>query len=280
MENKFRHTSGGVSVVTVIGGVDPRVVPAGGCAAWILPAGPTGAGFARSVLKAVFAELRMPAVTTYDAAVALSELATNVHLHAYGGEAPTRPPLAGLPELWAYVRWRARPEVVFAVYDSAPWQGPLPDGRLRPSPYAEGGRGFEVVDALTAEYGGEWGVHRTRSRLGAGPVPGKAVYFTVPVPPGLVAPRPSPARRTAEEIHALLAARGLGPLQLAIGYGMAVICVRAGVHVWVREASISYRAPGRGTVRHPPYDRLEVVERIVGHCTDLDAANAPDRRRR
>ncbi|MEV5747860.1 ATP-binding protein [Actinoallomurus sp. NPDC052308] len=259
-------------MVTAIGGVDPNVVPAGGCAAWPLPPGPTGAGFARGVLKAVFGELRMPAVTTYDAAVALSELATNVHVHAYGGAIPAYLPIAGLPELWAYVRWRVEPEVVFAVYDSAPWRGPVPDGRLRPPPYAEGGRGFEVVDALTTEYGGEWGMYRTRSRLGAGPVPGKAVYFTVPVPAGLVTPGESTTRRTAEEIHALLAARGLGPLQLAIGYGMAVICVRAGMHVWVRDGSISYRAPGLGVVRHSPYDRVEVVERIVRHCAELDTA--------
>jgi hypothetical protein len=261
-------------MVTAIGGVDPKVVSAGGCAAWPLPPGPTGAGFARQALKAVFGELRMPAVVTYDAAVALSELATNVHLHAYGDQVPAHPAhpaIAGLPELWAYVRWRVRPEVVFAVYDSAPWRGPVPDGRLRPPPYAEGGRGFEVVDALTAEYGGEWGLYRTRSRLGAGPVPGKAVYFTVPVPPGVVTPRTSTARRTAEEIHALLVARGLGPLQLTIGYGMAVICVRAGVHLWVRDGSITYRAAGLGVVRHPSYDRVEVAERIVRHCADLDA---------
>jgi hypothetical protein len=267
-------------MVTAISGVDPKVVPVGGCAAWPLPPGPAGAGFARSVLKAVFVELRMSAVTTYDAAVALSEVATNVHLHAYGGDVPVHPPMAGLPELWAYVRWRVRPEVVLAVYDSAPWRGPLPDGQLRPPPYAEGGRGFEVVDALTAEYGGEWGVHRTRSRLGPGPVPGKAVFFTVPVPAGLLMPRTSPALRTAKEIYALLAARGLGPLQLATGYGMAVICVRAGMHIWVREGSISYRAPGLGTVRHPPYDRVDVVERIVGYCADLDAGDGRDRRHR
>ncbi|MCW2946159.1 MAG: ATP-binding protein [Actinoallomurus sp.] len=69
--------------------------------------------------------------------------------------------MAGLPELWAYVRWKARPEIVFKVYDSAPWRGPVPwrgpgpYGLLRPPPDAEGGRGFEVVDALTAEHGGE-----------------------------------------------------------------------------------------------------------------------------
>lgn len=42
----------------------------------------------------------------------------------------------------------------------------------------------------------------------------------------------------------------------------------------------SYRAPGIGIVRHSSYDRIEVVERIVRHSTDLDAAVAPDGRRR
>jgi hypothetical protein len=220
----------------------------------------------------VFGELGMPAVTAYDAAVALSELATNVHIHAYGGKAREPRAVAGLPELWAYVRWRVRPEIVFKVYDSAPWRGPVPYGLLRPPPDAEGGRGFEVVDALTAEHGGEWGVHRTRSRLGAGPVPGKAVFFTIPMASSRVFPKKVAARQAAEEMRALLTARGLGRTQMAIGHGMAVICVRAGMHIWVRNCSISYCAPELGTVSHPPYDRIEVVEQIVRHCTDLGTA--------
>lgn len=182
-----------------IGGVDPGVVRAGACAAWPLPPDEGGAGFARAVVKAVCAELRMPATAAYDASVALSELATNVYLHAYGGRGVAAPPsvagapgrpryvvnggLGGLPELWAYVRWRTRgapggcwePEIVFMVYDAAPWRGPSPaEAAAMPSPvYAEAGRGFQLVGALAAEYGASgactgpargWARRRCRAR--------------------------------------------------------------------------------------------------------------------
>jgi hypothetical protein len=34
---------------------------------------------------------------------------------------------------------------------------------------------------------------------------------------------------------------------------------------------VSHPPHGLTTVSHPPYDRIEVVEQIVRHCTDLDA---------
>ncbi|MGH3388303.1 MAG: ATP-binding protein [Actinomadura sp.] len=254
---------------------DARDVGLGGFPAWPLPFDATGARAARAVVRSVFHAVGMPAGLTQDMVVAMSELATNVYAHAFGGTAPAVPPSAGLPELWAYLRWGARPELVLKVFDSAPWLGPATAGSLRPPPTAEGGRGFEVVSALTAEYGGTWGIHRTRSRLGGCPVPGKAVFVAVPIPPGCVAgglrPAPKPGRQVAEEVYALLSARGMGRMQGSAGDGMAVICVRAGLHVWVLGESISYRLPGCGGVRHLLSDGVEVVEQIVRHCADLDA---------
>src|SRR5262249_27769095 len=120
----------------------------------------------------------------------------------------------------------------------------------------------------------------TRSRLGVCPVPGKAVFLAVPIPPGCPAgslrPVPKPGRQVAEEVYALLAARGMGRMQGAAGHGMAVICVRAGGHVWILGESISYRLPGRGGVRHVLYDCVEVVEQIVRHCEDLDAETSAE----
>lgn len=254
---------------------DVRDVGRGGFPAWSLPFDATGARIARTLVRAVFEAVGMPAGLTHDVAVAISELATNVYAHAFGGVAPAVPPMAGLPEIWAYLRWAPHPEVVLKVFDSAPWLGPIREGSLRPPPTAEGGRGFEVVSALMEEYGGQWGMHRTRSRLGGFPVPGKAVFLTVPIPPGCPAgalrPLPKPGRQVAEEVYALLAARGMGRMQGSAGHGMAVICVRAGVHVWVLGESISYRLPGHGGVRHVLSDGVEVVEQIVRHCADLDA---------
>src|SRR5262249_17875076 len=143
----------------------------------------TSAKMARSVARTVFGAVGMPAEVTYDVAMAMSELATNVYVHAFGGAAPKAPPVAGLPEIWAYLRWGSHPEVVLKVFDSAPWHGSMPEGPLRPPPAAESGRGLAVVNALAAEYGGRWGIHRTRSRLGGFPVPGKAVFLAVPIPP-------------------------------------------------------------------------------------------------
>lgn len=82
------------------------------------------------------------------------------------------------------------------------------------------------------------------------------------------------ARQAAQEVYGLLAERGLGQMQGSYGYGMAVICVRAGVHVWIREDSLSYTVPERGTRRHVLGDRIEVAEQVVRHCADLDAAHA------
>lgn len=254
---------------------DAQDVRSGGFPAWPLPFDATGARIARSVVRTVFDAVGMPAGLTHDAAVAISELATNVYVHAFDGAVPAVPAVAGLPEIWAYLRWGAHPEVVLKVFDSAPWQGPVTKGALRPPPMAEGGRGFELVNGLMAECGGRWGIHRTRSRLGAFPVPGKAVFVTVPFPSDCPAeslrPAPKPGRQVAEEVYALLAARGMGRMQGSAGHGMAVICVRAGVHVWVLGESISYRLPGCGGIRHVLHDGVEVVEQIVRHCEDLDA---------
>jgi histidine kinase-like protein len=278
-----------IATATPLNGRDAQDVGRGGFPAWPLPFDATAARVARSLVRTVFDAVGMPAGLTHDMAVAISELATNVYVHASSassanlprptsqGAARELPPATGLPEMWAYLRWGRRPEIVLKVFDSAPWHGPITEGSRRPPPTAEGGRGLEVVSALTAEYGGRWGIHRTRSRLGACPVPGKAVFLAVPIPAGCRAGLLRPVRKTgrqvAEEVFGLLAARGMDRMQGSVGHGMAVICVRAGLHVWVLGESISYRLPGSGGVRHVLSDGVEVVEQVVRHCADLDAAD-------
>src|ERR1700740_1011400 len=74
----------GVIVVTaapVISG-DPGDVRVGGFPAWPVPLDATGAGIARSLVRAVFGVLGMPAELTYDTALVISELATNAYVHA------------------------------------------------------------------------------------------------------------------------------------------------------------------------------------------------------
>jgi two-component sensor histidine kinase len=162
-----------MATVAGVGG-EPEDVRCGGFPAWPLPLDATGAAVARSLVRSVFKALGMPTEMTSDMAVAISELATNVYLHALRGAGSGDSRATGAPEMWAYLRWRTRPEVVLKVFDTAPWHGPVSrgsdgQGPPRPAPEAEGGRGLEVVHALTATYGGHWGVHRTRSRLGAEP---------------------------------------------------------------------------------------------------------------
>ncbi|MEU0520840.1 ATP-binding protein [Streptosporangium sp. NPDC006007] len=247
----------------------------GGFPAWPLPLDGKGVEVARSAVRAVCGEFGIPSDLTYDATVITSELVTNALVHAY--RTVRVRPLVGGPEIWAYLSRRAHPEIVIKVFDSAPWRGPIHHPALRPPWDAPNGRGLEVVNALTAECGGRWGVHPTRGRIGAWPTSGKAVFFTLPIPDGSgralpVSSEPRSPRQSAERIHALLGARGLRP-QLSADRGMAVICARPGVHVWIREDSLSYRLPGREVVRHPCFDEIEVVERVVRHCEEFAEVN-------
>lgn len=258
---------------------NPPLLAGGGFPAWPLPLDGKGVEVGRSVTRAVLSEFGMPSELVYDAVVIASELATNALRHAY--RTVRERPLAGGPEIWAYLSRRVRPEVMIKVFDSHSWYGPAGLCPTRPPWDAAGGRGLEVVDALTAEYGGRWGVHPTRCRLGAWPTSGKAVFFTVPLPgasahdgPSWAEPRPH--RQSAERIYALLAARGLRPhLSTADDADdTVVICARAGVHVWVRADSLSYRLPGQGVVRHPSLDEVEIVEQIVRHCEEFTVVSA------
>ncbi|MGI5164083.1 ATP-binding protein [Spirillospora sp. CA-253888] len=246
-------------------------VAGGGCAVWGLPPDGTCAAVARSHVRAVMRALLVPEPLVSDAATMVSELATNVFVHALDGRPPPTMPLAGLPELYMYRRGN-EPELVIKVYDSAPWRGAFPSEPLRPGWGAESGRGFEVVNALTAEHGGRWGVHRSRSWLGAAPLSGKVSYFTLPVPwsQGVQAPVRD-ARQAARELEAVLATRGLGPLTRCEGWDMAVVSVRAEITVWARPRGIFLTTPCTGTVRHHLDEVTEVAEVIVRCNEDLDA---------
>lgn len=238
--------------------------------AWPLPPGPMAAGAARSIVRDVFGEFDIPPDVVDDAQLIISELAANAIVHGDRERA----------EVWAYVRGWNDPQIVFKVFDSAPWRGPadLPWSPAEPSD-APGGRGLTLVSALTAALGGHWGVHPTRCRLGARPISGKAVFFTVPLPEGRLPDAASrPVWSPHERICALAAARGLRPRVVA-GHEMTVVVrFAAGPSVWVSEDSLSYCAgPGRGAVRYPVSDVVEVVEEIVRHCEDLAATGSAPR---
>ncbi|NKZ05509.1 ATP-binding protein [Actinomadura latina] len=230
--------------------------------AWPLPPGPKAAGTARAIVRSVFDELGIRPVALDGAQVIVSEIATNAVVHGARDRV----------ELWAHISHRTRPAVTVQVFDAAPWRGP---GEF-PAPPAEpsdacGGRGLLLVNALTAENGGRWGVHPTRSRLGPDPLPGKAVYFTIPMPAASPAP-PAPAPWPVHErVRALADARGLRP-RVSLGPDAAVIHFTVGLWVWVKGESLLYERPGHGVVRHPVSDAVEVVEQIVRHSEELATA--------
>ncbi|MEU5881309.1 ATP-binding protein [Spirillospora sp. NPDC047279] len=144
---------------------------------WALPRGPGCAGHARSVLADSLTSLGVTRDIICDAQLMVSELVTNAHQHASDH---------GPHELWVYLGERtgtraaqcqsATPavrEVRCAVFDGHA------DARLPGYSWTSGdcGRGLSIVRELSE---GRWGVLRTLSRLGP-PVPGKAVWFAVPV---------------------------------------------------------------------------------------------------
>jgi anti-sigma regulatory factor (Ser/Thr protein kinase) len=172
--------------------------------AWPLPPGPQAAGTARAIVRSVFGELGVSAAAIDSAQTIISEIATNAVVHGARDRV----------EMWARVSHRIRPAVTVKVFDAAPWRGPgeFPVPHAAPSD-ACGGRGLLIVDTLTAEVGGRWGVHPGRSRLGPEPLPGKAVYFTVPLPrtsPAPADPAPWPAHERVVEAVERALARGRG----------------------------------------------------------------------
>src|SRR2546423_324481 len=95
------------------------------------------------------------------------------------GREATGAPVAGVPELWLYLRRAAdRWELVCKVFDSlAGWKCGSPPGPEGAPAYAGGGRGLQIVAGLS---GGRWGHHLSRSRLGDWKVPGKAGWVSHP----------------------------------------------------------------------------------------------------
>ncbi|MFB4301942.1 ATP-binding protein [Actinomadura sp. NTSP31] len=226
---------------------------------WALPADATCAAFARARLSATMRGLRMPDVLVCDAATMVSELVTNVHRHASGT----------VSELYVY-RTGERAEIVAKVFDGAPWKGAVPAAR-RPLPLDEGGRGFEVVNALAAEHDGRWGVHRSRSRLAFAPITGKAVYFALPMVGVALPVLCKDPVGAMSELEAALSGRGLRALHRCQGWDMAVLSVRAEITVWARRHGFVVTMPSVGTVRYPLWDVTEVAEAVVRCHEELDA---------
>jgi hypothetical protein len=234
---------------------------AGAFPAWPLPPGPAAAGFARFIVRSVLAELAVPPAVAGDAQTIISELATNAVVHGDRERA----------EVWAYLSRHPAPHLTLKVFDAAPWRGsgavgPADVAALitgEPASDACGDRGLMLVNALTEEAGGCWGVHRTRRRLGPGPVSGKAVYFTVPLREASAVVLPPPmSGPVAERLCELGGVRGLRA-RVSHSAGVTVVHFGAGLWVSVNDGSLLYELPEHGVVRRPSSDVIEVVEQMV-----------------
>lgn len=261
-----------------------RMVQTRVCCAWTLPGDPTCAGAARRLFRQVAGELALGGEAVDDGVTMVSELAANT-LHANQRQ------LSADPELWIYLRGAGQHmELVCKVFDTLPgWAHGNVPGRtvLRAPTDATSGRGLEVVHELS---GGRWGHHLTRSRLSGMGIPGKAVWFALPMPAAgaLVGGRhPVTASDAMTELEKDLSTRGFaGRLVRADDQAadMAVLSIASGLTVWCRSAAAWLRAPGAAEQQWSYFDLVEVSEQAVqahemivaAADGDLPGGRAPD----
>ena len=271
-----------------------RMVEAGVCSTWPLPADPTCAGIARRMFRRAADGLLFDPAVVDDGVSMVSELASNT-LHAQREqraqswqdaarqqpEAQPGPPAYTTPELWLYLRGAQQGrELVCKVFDTFPgWlRGNVPGRGLRRAPAdAMSGRGLDVVHEVSR---GRWGHHLTRARLAGFRVRGKAVWFAVPAPePPDSAPASWPpggpgapgylrmsAREAMTDLERGLAARGFGGTMVRAddtAGDMAVLSVCSSLTVWCRRGRAWLRVPGRTGMQWSFGDLVEVAEQTV-----------------
>jgi len=255
-------------------------VSVGSCAASALPLEATCAGLARCLFRAAAEAVGLPDELSYDGATMASELAAN-SLHGHENiqfDSVLGGAVAGTPELWLYLRRvDGEQELVCAVFDSLPaWKdGRVPDP-TQPVPVdAVSGRGLRVIHELS---GGRWGHHLTRARLGGWRVPGKAVWFALPVPSGSALERfqrPQPGScQAASALERMLGERGIGHIVRADApaSSMSVLSIRRGLTVWCRSRVVSWTGRTGGREWRAFSDLVDATEQIVRAHEELASA--------
>ena len=255
-------------------------VAVGGCAAAALPLDSTCAAFARRLFREAAQDVGVPADLAHDGATMASELAANtLHAHAniqYNGFPDY--PVAGAPELWVYLRRVAGgQELVCKFFDSLPgWKLGVSPDPASVNLDSEDGSGLLVVEGLSE---GRWGHHPTRARLGGWKVPGKAVWFAVPVPVARALhrfQRPMPGScDAASELQLMLDERGIGERIVradAPSSGISVLSIRRGLTVWCRSRMVSWTTRAGRRESRTFYDLVDAAEQIVWRHEELDSA--------
>jgi len=243
-------------------------ISAGGCFARPLPIDTTCAAAARRFFREAVSSLAIPSGLVHDGVTMASELAANtLHAQRNAEAAGTRQrSAAGIPEIWLYLRGTGRSrELVCKVFDTE--RGWVPGSRPGMSdapPDSVSGRGLQVVAGLSA---GQWGCHLSRSRLGNWKVPGKAVWFSLRIPPAALPdhvgrPRYSPDW-LVDELEVMLADRGLASIVRADLDGISVLSISRHLTVWRHGAEVSWRSPTGQYERVDLMDAVDVAEQIV-----------------
>jgi hypothetical protein len=243
-------------------------ISSGGCFSRPLPIDTTCAAAARRFFREAVSSLAIPAGLVHDGVTMASELAANT-LHAQRNVAPAgarQRSAAGIPEMWVYLRGSGRTrELVCKVFDTERGWAPGNRPGMSDAPLdSVSGRGLQVVAGLSA---GQWGCHLSRSRLGNWKVPGKAVWFSLRIPPAampdhLGRPRYSP-EWLIDELEDMLSDRGLSSIVRADLDGISVLSVSRYLTVWRHGAEVSWRSPSGGYERMDLTDLVDVVEQIV-----------------
>ena len=267
--------------------VDPPAVTvsAGGCTAALLPANTSCASAARRFFRAAAAGVGLPEEALYDGSVMASELAAN-SLHARGAVefAALAAAEAGHPEIWLYLRQVAgEQELVCKVFDALPgWRGgQRPDVAAQVPADAVSGRGLHVIHGLSQ---GRWGHHLTRARLGAWKMPGKAVWFALPVPRSMALDRfrqPQPGSlQAASTLERMLAERGIGHIVRAdaAASAMSVLSIRRDLTVWCRSRVVSWTTRTGYRECRTFCDLVDAAEQIVCAHEELARADAAQAR--
>ena len=256
-------------------------VSAGGCSASPLPLDATCAAAARRLFRATAAGVGLPDESVYDGVIMASELAAN-SMHAQTGiQFDVRGcAVAGAPEMWLYLRRvGGEQELVCKVFDALPrWKDDTrPDPAVAVPVDAVSGRGLHVIEGLSH---GRWGHHLTRARLGGWKVPGKAVWFAVPVPASSALDRfrrPQPGSVEAAGIlERMLSERGIGHIVRADApvSGMSVLSIRRGLTVWCRSRVVSWTGRSGHREWRAFSDLVDAAEQIIGAHEELASADA------
>jgi hypothetical protein len=259
-------------------------ISAGGCSASALPLEATCAALARGLFRAAADAAGLPDELSYDGATMASELAAN-SLHAHDNvqlDNVLGRAVAGAPEIWLYLRRvEGEQELVCKVFDSfLGWKdGRVPDPAGPVPADAVSGRGLHVIHELS---GGRWGHHPTRARLGGWKVPGKAVWFALPVPSGCALDRfqrPQPGScQAASALERMLGERGIGHIVRADApvSSMSVLSIRRDLTVWCRSRVVSWTGRTGRREWRAFSDLVEAAEQIVCANEELVRAEPPD----